>query len=189
MVFLEAKNIREMIQAKDEPTRLMTKKLRKKRIGPFKVLQRIGELSYQLELLDEMMDKGIHNVFHISLLTKAPKDTIPGRIPARPLPIIIDSEEEMEVETILDSRMRNRQLQYLVKWKDLPIDENSWEPAKHLVNAPKRIQEFHNKHPEAPRKIKAALFNKLPWQPLQNYTLLDKKEQIQRILCSRDLVP
>ena len=95
----------------------------------------------------------------------------------------------MEVETILDSRMRNRQLQYLVKWKDLPVDENSWEPDRHLTNAPERVWEFHDRHPEAPWRIKAALFDKLLWQPLLNYTLMDKKVQIQRILRSRDLAP
>ena len=32
----------------------------------------------KLDVMD--VDKGVHDVFHISLLTKAPKDTIPGRI-------------------------------------------------------------------------------------------------------------
>ena len=136
-----------------------------------------------------MIEKGVHDVFHISLLTKAPKDTIPGRVPPRPLPIVVDSEEEMEVEEVIDSRMKNKQLQYLVKWKDLPIEENSWEPAKYLMNAPAAVQEFHNRHPEAPKKINAAVFNKLPWQPVTNYTLIEKKKQIQAILRSRDLTP
>jgi uncharacterized coiled-coil DUF342 family protein len=46
MVFLDARNLKEKIQAKDEPTRLMTKKLRKKRIGPFKILEKLENLSY-----------------------------------------------------------------------------------------------------------------------------------------------
>lgn len=85
MVYLNARNLKEKIQARDEPTRSMMKKLWKKRIGPLRVLRKIGDLNYQLELPTSMMDKNIHNVFHINLLTKAPKDTIPGRIPPKPL--------------------------------------------------------------------------------------------------------
>ena len=76
MVYLNAQNLKEKIQARDEPTRSMTKKLRKKRIGPLKILRKIGDLNYQVELPASMIDKNIHDVFHINLLTKAPKDMI-----------------------------------------------------------------------------------------------------------------
>ncbi|KAK1615974.1 hypothetical protein QYE76_021491 [Lolium multiflorum] len=43
-------------------------KLAPRYVGPFKVLSRRGEVSYQLELPEEMST--VHNVFHISLLRK-----------------------------------------------------------------------------------------------------------------------
>ena len=43
-------------------------KLAPRYVGPFKVLSRRGEVSYQLELPEEMST--IHDVFHISLLRK-----------------------------------------------------------------------------------------------------------------------
>ena len=43
-------------------------KLAPRYIGPFKILNRRGEVSYQLELPEEM--SAVHNVFHISLLRK-----------------------------------------------------------------------------------------------------------------------
>ncbi|KAK1696735.1 hypothetical protein QYE76_013432 [Lolium multiflorum] len=43
-------------------------KLAPRYVGPFKVLSRRGEVSYQLELPEEMA--AVHNVFHISLLRK-----------------------------------------------------------------------------------------------------------------------
>nr|GEW55467.1 putative reverse transcriptase domain-containing protein [Tanacetum cinerariifolium] len=43
-------------------------KLSPRYIGPFKILARIGHLSYILELLEEL--KGIHSTFHISNLKK-----------------------------------------------------------------------------------------------------------------------
>ncbi|KAK1680658.1 hypothetical protein QYE76_041506 [Lolium multiflorum] len=44
-------------------------KLAPRYVGPFKVLSRRGEVSYQLELPEEMA--AVHNVFHISLLRKS----------------------------------------------------------------------------------------------------------------------
>src|SRR5260370_14596251 len=91
-VFLEAKNLKERIQEKDEPVRLMVKKLRKKRIGPYKIIERIGELNYRLDISPEMKEKGVPDVFHVVLLTKAPKHMIPARRPEDPIPIQIDEQ-------------------------------------------------------------------------------------------------
>jgi transposase InsO family protein len=49
-------------------------------------------------------------------------------------------EEEYEVNEILEyDRERNR---YLVSWKGYPPEENQWEPAHHLQNAPEKIDTF-----------------------------------------------
>ena len=36
--------------------------------GPFKILERRGEVAYQLELLESLLD--VHDVFHVSQLKK-----------------------------------------------------------------------------------------------------------------------
>ncbi|XP_071718985.1 uncharacterized protein [Rutidosis leptorrhynchoides] len=41
-------------------------------IRPFKVLARVGEVAYRLELLEELA--GIHNTFHVSYLRKCVAD-------------------------------------------------------------------------------------------------------------------
>jgi hypothetical protein len=56
---------------------------------------------------------------------------------------MLSSGDEYEVEQILDSRVRRRQLQYLVMWKGYPISEATWEPVSHLQNAPDAIHNFH----------------------------------------------
>jgi len=47
-------------------------------VGPFKVLQRCGEVAYQLELPESL--SGVHDVFHVSQPKKClrvPKEQIP----------------------------------------------------------------------------------------------------------------
>ena len=41
-----------------------TKKLRDRFVGPFSVMERIGQTTYRLDLMGRF--KGIHNIFHVS---------------------------------------------------------------------------------------------------------------------------
>ena len=95
----------------------------------------------------------LHPVFNIIKLTLAPEDPVPGqRLCPPPLLEIINGEEEFIVKEILDSRVINRKLCYLVKWEGYRIKHNSWEPADD-VHAPECVVDFHQKHPRAPRHI------------------------------------
>ncbi|KAJ6611880.1 Chromobox protein like 3, partial [Pseudolycoriella hygida] len=42
------------------------------------------------------------------------------------------SPDSHVVEKVLGHRIRNRKTEYLIKWKDFPQKENSWEPSEHL---------------------------------------------------------
>ena len=56
----------------------MKGKLAPRYIGPFKILERHGEVAYQLELPQSL--SGVHDVFHVSQLKKClhiPKEQIP----------------------------------------------------------------------------------------------------------------
>ena len=85
-------------------------------------------------------------------------DTIPGRIPPQPPPLVIDGEEEWEVEEILDSQKKPRtrlpilrNMEYLVRWKGYGPEHNSWEPAENLENSPELVETFHRRFPNALR--------------------------------------
>ncbi|KAJ1300254.1 hypothetical protein OPQ81_005083 [Rhizoctonia solani] len=136
-VYLDGTNIK---------TQRSSKKLDHKRLGPYKVIKKIGKYTYQLELPKSMK---IHPVFHVSLLFPKPDDEF-KRDPI-PLPPVVtpEGEEEYLVEKILDSRFKRKQLQYHVQWKGYGPEENTWEPKANLANAPEKIKEFHHQHPEA----------------------------------------
>jgi len=65
----------------------------------------------------------------------------------------LDDSDELEVNQILNSRFdhhcKGSGLLYLVKlkWFDNTSGAMSWEPPKHLVNAPDMIQVFHQAYP------------------------------------------
>jgi hypothetical protein len=53
-------------------------KLSPRYVGPFKIMDKIGEVAYQLELPENL--SGVHNVFHVSQLKKClrvPKEQLP----------------------------------------------------------------------------------------------------------------
>ena len=71
------------------------------------------------------------------------------------------------MEKILDSRIINRRLRYLIKWEGYGIEHNSWEPADD-VHAPECVAEFHQNHPGAPRNIQFADFDTIPFRTLSS---------------------
>jgi hypothetical protein len=75
------------------------KKLLPKRIGPFKVLARVGAVAYRLELPPHLK---WHGVFHVSLL-RPYRDS--GTMTPPPLPEVIEGEVEYVVESILNRRV------------------------------------------------------------------------------------
>ena len=66
----------------------------------------------------------------------------------RPLPELIDNNEEYKVEAILDLRRFGQgcKLQYLIKWKGYPNSENQWEDANN-VHADELVCHFQKWYP------------------------------------------
>ena len=102
-------------------------KLAPRYIGPFKILNRRGEVSYQLELPEEM--SAVHNVFHISLLRKC-----------------LEVPEKTEVFKNIDHRTieinddltypevtRTRSIKFLkIQWSNHTEEEATWEREDHI---------------------------------------------------------
>jgi hypothetical protein len=80
----------------------------------------------------------IHPVFHISLLELAPEN---AKI-AENVEINDDTEQEYEVERILNHKQVSRKPYYLIKWKGYNTSENTWEPIKNLTGCHRLIQQY-----------------------------------------------
>jgi hypothetical protein len=103
-------------------------KLSPRYIGPFKILERKGEVAYQLELRDSLSD--VHDVFHVSQLKKC------LRVPKEQLPM-----EELNVKEdltyseyhikILETPHRITRSKVInickVQWNHHSEDEATWE--------------------------------------------------------------
>ena len=115
---------RVLLVRKNIKTKRPSNKLDFKKIGPFQIKRKISDVNYELSLPQNMR---IHTVFHISLLEPAPPDA--------PLQEEFEAtDEEYEVERILDHRVSNDQKEYYVKWKGYGYESNIWEPTSHLTN-------------------------------------------------------
>lgn len=144
-VWLETRNL-----SMERPAR----KLSEKFIGPFRIVEAMGPVTYRLELPPALRT---HDVFHASLLRRAASDPLPNQN-ASTQPRVKLNKDNMEgkewmVEKIQDSRITKnrhgkRRLEYYVKWKGHPP---SWRPQTDLVpGSGELLYEFHSQNPERP---------------------------------------
>ena len=98
--------------------------------------------------------KGVHPVFHVSVLRKHHPDSITGRLPPTPTPVVLEGEEEWEVDSILDCKLKGKRHLYLVSWKNFGPAENSWEPIENLSNCKTLVDDFNKRFPQAPTQIR-----------------------------------
>ena len=118
-----------------------SKKLRQLYYGPYKILRQLSPVSFQLKLPAAAR---IHDVFHCSLL-KPSTDSQTLGLHGTQLPAATDSGE-YEVEKILTRRGEAHQRQYLIKWKNFPMEDCSWEVESNLKNSKRILAAFNNKY-------------------------------------------
>ena len=111
-------------------------KLSPKYYGSYKVLQKIGAMTYKLEL---PAASRLHPVFHVSCLKKV----IGDKLPVQTILQKLDEEGKIILEPEAVTKTRTRQLrnrsisEYLIKWKNLFVEDSTWED-----------ENFIQKHPE-----------------------------------------
>lgn len=117
------------------PTHL-SRKLAHTWLGPLRVVEQVGPVAYRVQLPDSLAR--LHPVFHVSLL----KPFVGSPPAARPPVFSAPDAEEFEVEKILAHRLVRGKRQFLVLWKGYPAHEATWEPERHLQNAPELLASY-----------------------------------------------
>ena len=108
-------------------------KLSPRYVGPFKIINRRGEVAYQLELPEQL--SGVHDVFHVSQLKKClrvPEEQLPleeldirGDLSYKEYPVrILETTERITRSKII--RMCK------VQWNRHSMDEATWEREEDL---------------------------------------------------------
>ena len=117
--------------------RRRNEKLAPKYYGPFRIIARIGKVAYKLQLPETA---SIHPVFHVSLLKKA----MGMNDASSKLPVTLTEDMEIILEPEQVEGIRGgaceAEMEVLIKWKDLPGFESTWEP---FVTIKKQFPEFH----------------------------------------------
>ncbi|KAK8951553.1 hypothetical protein KSP39_PZI003127 [Platanthera zijinensis] len=126
-------NVGDYVYLKVRPVRGVSritrmKKLSPRFVGPFEVLERVGEVAYRLALPNEI--SGVHDVFHVSYLRRAVKDSS-QIISTEEAPIETDLSIGVRPVKIVDSRiqkLRNREIRMVkVLWMNCGRPEYTWE--------------------------------------------------------------
>ena len=116
-------------------------KLHHQRIGPFKVLDKVGMRAYRLELPPIMR---IHPVVSIAQLEPASgADSDPyGRVRNANPPPVVGTNDEYLIEAVLGKRISRGKTQYLIKWWSWGHENNVWYYAEDLQDCSELIAEY-----------------------------------------------
>ena len=140
-----------LIKLRPEQIRFRSRKdqrLVRKYEGPVKVLKKIGATSYRVALPTWMK---IHSVIHVSNLKPYHPDPDDNQqnVITRPS-IDLKQRDTKEIEEILADKVRKigrpvrKILEFLVKWKNLPMLETNWKCAEDLDFAATHIVRFES---------------------------------------------
>ena len=110
-------------------------KFRDRFVGPFVITECIGDTAYRLDLSSCAALRGMHNVFHVSLLHDQQNNGAHADVP----PIDIDREAEYKVGETKGHHMRNGEVQYLTLFTGFDSSEDMWLTELQLEYADKLL--------------------------------------------------
>ena len=136
-LMLKERNKVYLLQKNIKMTR-SSNKLNHVKIRPFKIVRNIKETNFKLKLSERMQQK--HSVFHIFLLKSAPAEVlILTQVSDN---YLMKQEEQYKIEWILKHKDINCKWHYLVKWKEYPDSENTWELIINLNDSKQAIEKY-----------------------------------------------
>ena len=152
---------------------LSNRKLSQQRVGPFKILAKVGHLAYRLKLPPVMR---IHPVISVAQLEPATataagaSDPYERRVNIEPPPVHNEGDDS-EVGMIMGKRITRGKPEYLLHWKDWGHEHNVWYTIEDLPDAMELVDDYERKLaliPPARRKVgKGARTTQAPQPPTQ----------------------
>jgi hypothetical protein len=125
-VFLNAKNIISIRSFK---------KLNYKYYDFYTINESINKISYKLNFSSVM--KNIHDVFHVSFLKFAnDKNDVTSSF------IKVEDEKQWKIEEIVDKKIKNNKMSYLIKWLEYSHSNNEWIKKKIWATSKKSLRNF-----------------------------------------------
>jgi hypothetical protein len=126
-------------------------KLKMKKIGPCRVLNKFGANAYDIELPDGIKISLIFNIsdlYPYKVEEAATGDEQPVIQWTKKMPVV----ENPQMEHILDKRVskktrRKQYFEYLVKWKNHPVEDVSWENEEEIQKHGKTVRELMDRSP------------------------------------------
>ena len=123
------------------------RKLNPKWYGPVEIVARTGVLSYRVKLSKDVVNNGLHDVFHVKNIrryepNKADFDW------SSTLPEVERNEQQYEVEEILQHKYEKGINKFLVSWKgyDSLTSASFVTEAELRRNASEMLEEYMSKH-------------------------------------------
>jgi hypothetical protein len=126
-------------------------KLKMKKIGPCRVLKKLGENAYEIELPEGIRISPIFNISDLYPYRDGEAD-VGAEEPViqwqKQLPVV----EKAQMECILDKRVgrktrRKQYFEYLVKWKNHPVEDASWETEAVIQKHGQTVQDLMDRRP------------------------------------------
>jgi hypothetical protein len=109
------------------------RKLAPRYVGPFNIIDRKGEVAYQLELPPQLSD--VHDVFHVLQLKKCLR-VLEEQLPMEELDLggdLIYSERPVKIMDTAERVTRNKVIKMCkVQWSHHTEDEATWEHEEEL---------------------------------------------------------
>ncbi|RMJ21267.1 Integrase core domain-containing protein, partial [Aspergillus sp. HF37] len=128
-------------------SKTLGRKFSQQRVGPFEVVQRVGQLAYKLKLPPSWK---IHDVLSVAQLEPANTPDPFGRQPSHP-PAVTDERypedtDRFEVDQVIAERQRKvgrgKRKEYLVRWKGYGPEDDMWLPESSLQGAEDAVRLF-----------------------------------------------
>ena len=161
-VWLEVTNL-----SIDEPS----PKLMSKRHGPFKIKDKLSDLTYHLELPAHWR---IHDVFHVNILLEVKPNTILQCWQPVSPPVKVNNEDFWVMEKYVNAQWFRNCFQFKIWWDGFTEEHNTWEDTDgidsddgpHILGEDDNDfdleEDFYHRHPDAPKRTDPPATQKQP---------------------------